>query len=457
MPGRLLEDLLAQLGLRVDRELTLRGEPDLPELASPLAVAQCAIVAVAACLLAAAELAEVRTGRRPEVALDAAHVAAAVRSEALLRDPAGSSGRGFAPLSRLWPTADGWVRTHANYPWHRAALLSAFGLPQRPDDEVAPSLAGALAEQPSQQVEDRVYAAGGLAVAARTAREWYVSAPGRAAMTDPLIVTERLGDAAPLPRPGPLPASGLRVLDLTRVIAGPVGTRMLAAFGAEVLRIDDPHRAELPRSAIDGVIGKVSATLDLATRSGRDTLHTLLQDADVLVTGYRPGALRRFGLDADQVAERHPGTIVVSLSAWGSSGPWSSRRGFDSLVQMATGIGWATSPDGSRPGVLPCQLLDHATGYLIAAAAMAALAHRARTGQARTARLSLARTAHWLQHQGTRTGPPTAQQPQPNDPYRRPLGDGWTGIAPPGQLDGTPLSWPRLPPRYGQAPAAWSK
>ena len=383
--------------------------------------------------------------------------ASTVRSEALLRDPAGSSERGFAPLSRLWPTADGWVRTHANYPWHRAALLKAFGLPERADAEIAPSLAAALAAQPSQQTEARVYAAGGLAVAARTAREWYVSAPGRAAMTGPLIVTEPLGDAAPLPRPGPLPACGLRVLDLTRVIAGPVGTRMLAALGAQVLRIDDPHHPELPRSAIDGVIGKASATLDLATRSGHDTVHALLQDTDVLVTGYRPGPLRRFGLDPDQVAERHPGTIVVSLSAWGSSSPWSSRRGFDSLVQIATGIGWITSPDGTRPGVLPCQLLDHATGYLIAAASMAALAHRARTGQARSAQLSLARTAHWLHQQGTQAGPPTAQEPQPDDSYRRPLGDGWTGIAPPGQLDGSPLSWPHLPPRYGQAPAAWSE
>jgi crotonobetainyl-CoA:carnitine CoA-transferase CaiB-like acyl-CoA transferase len=213
---------------------------------------------------------------------------------------------------------------------------------------------------------------------------------------------------------------------------------MLAAFGAEVLRIDDPHHPELPRSAIDGVIGKLSATLDLATRSGGETLHALLPDADVLVTGYRPGALRRFGLDPDQVAERHPGTIVVSLSAWGSSGPWSSRRGFDSLVQIATGIGWATSPDGTRPGVLPCQLLDHATGYLIAATTMAALAHRGRTGQARSARLSLTRTAHWLQQQGTRADLSTAQDPYPDDPYRRPLGDGWTGIAPPGQLEWHP-------------------
>ena len=140
--------------------------------------------------------------------MDTAHVAAAVRSEAQLRDPASSSGRGFARLSRLWPTADGWVRTHANYPWHRAALLKAFGLPERADAEIAPSLAAALAAQPSQQTEARVYAAGGLAVAARTAREWYVSAPGRAAMTGPLIVTEPLGDAAPLPRRARCPRPG---------------------------------------------------------------------------------------------------------------------------------------------------------------------------------------------------------------------------------------------------------
>jgi crotonobetainyl-CoA:carnitine CoA-transferase CaiB-like acyl-CoA transferase len=251
----------------------------------------------------------------------------------------------------------------------------------------------------------------------------------------------------------------VKVLDLTRVIAGPVGTRMLAALGADVLRVDHPARPELALHAIDGVIGKASTTLDATTQSGYDVLHGLVDEADVVVTGYRPGSLRRLGLDADQVAERHPGTVVVTLSAWGTSGPWGARRGFDSLVQIATGIGRATSPDGNRPGALPCQLLDHATGYLLAAGTLAALAGRARTGQASHVSVSLARTAKWLLDQGARTEdqPTTAEQAETQAAaYRASLGDGWSGISPPGQIDDQALGWPHLPPRYGRARPAWA-
>src|SRR4051812_5435049 len=183
-----------------------------------------------------------------------------------------------------------------------------------------------------------------LAVAARTQAAWL--AEGARSDTAPLVTIVPVGAGGDLPRRGPLPASHLKVLDLTRVIAGPVGTRMLGALGAEVLRVDDPNRPELALHAVDGVIGKASTSLDAGTESGREALHRLVDQADVLVTGYRPGALRRLGLDPDQVADRHPGTVVVTLSAWERAGVWGARRGFDSLVQIATGIGWATSADG---------------------------------------------------------------------------------------------------------------
>jgi crotonobetainyl-CoA:carnitine CoA-transferase CaiB-like acyl-CoA transferase len=277
-----------------------------------------------------------------------------------------------------------------------------------------------------------------------------------------LVITEIVGATAqPLAEAGTLPASGVRVLDLTRVIAGPVGTRMLGALGADVLRVDNPRRPELPLHAVDGVIGKASATLDATVGHDNEILHSLLDDADVLVTGYRPRALRRFGLDPDQVADRHPGTIVVTLSAWGTTGPWGARRGFDSLVQIASGIGWATTSDGVRPGVLPCQLLDHATGYLLAAGVLAALARRARTGETSHLSLSLARTAQWVLEQKAPIESPSPTAPSRTDDdgkaadYRIPLGNGWRGIAPPGLIDGAPLGWPHLPPRYANAPPRW--
>ncbi|MBO3739174.1 CoA transferase [Actinoplanes flavus] len=421
------------------------GRSGGPAFASPLAVGDCAVASVAACLVAAAELAHARTGSRPGIALDTAHVAAAMRSEIHLRDPAGNGIDGFAPLSRLWPAADGWVRTHANYPWHRAALLTALGV----TDDPGP----AIAALPAAEVERRVYAAGGLAVAARTPDQWRAACPPDDA---PLVSLTPTADApARAAAPGPLPASGLRILDLTRVIAGPAGTRMLAALGADVLRVDDPNRPELPLHALDGVIGKLSTEIDAAAVDGRHALDRLVGEADVVVTGYRPGALRRFGLAPDQIADRHPGTIVATLSAWGS-GPWAGRRGFDSLVQIATGIGWAVSPDGIRPGTLPCQLLDHATGYLLAAGILTALARRAAGGPATHVSVSLTRTATWLLDQPRKPPLPGTRDAHPAiDDHRVPLGDGWTGISPPGLLDGHPLRWPHLPPRYGQSPPAF--
>jgi CoA-transferase family III len=449
--------LLAGLGLVGSGVPELSGDLTPAALASPLAVADCAVAAVGACLAAAAELGHARTGRFPTTGLDAGHVAAAVRSEAWVRDPSGSALGGFAALSRLWPAADGWVRTHANYPWHRRALLGAFGVADGPDAEVEALLAGSIGDRSAMEVEEIVYRAGGLAVAARRVSDWQATDAGRSVDHQPLIATEVLGPAAPLPKSGAMPASGLRVLDLTRVIAGPVGTRMLAALGAEVLRVDDPRRPELASQAVEGVIGKTSTLLDASTEQGAEALHELLDRADVLVTGYRPGALRAFGLEPDQVSARHSGTVVVTLSAWGTTGPWATRRGFDSLVQIASGIGWAVSRDGDRPGTLPCQLLDHATGYLIAAGALAALTRRARHGQASHVHLSLARTAKWLIDHGPRDDPrPATSNEADIASYRVPFGNGWTGIGPPGVIDGRALTWPHLPPEYGQAPPRWT-
>lgn len=147
------------------------------------------------------------------------------------------------------------------------------------------------------------------------------------------------------------PAAGVRVLDLTRVIAGPVATRFLAALGAEVLRIDPPHRPDLPPGAVaDSLLGKRSATLDLRSAKGFARLHRLLSRADVVVCGYRPGALRRYGLDADDLAERDPGLVVALLSAWGHHGPWAQRRGFDSVVQAPTGIAVGEAPTRRTTG-----------------------------------------------------------------------------------------------------------
>jgi crotonobetainyl-CoA:carnitine CoA-transferase CaiB-like acyl-CoA transferase len=241
---------------------------------------------------------------------------------------------------------------------------------------------------------------------------------------------------------GTLTASGLRVLDFTRVIAGPVATRMLAALGADVVRVEWPDRPELPLAALDGGLGKRWLRLDLRDPVDRERMENELSQADAVVSGHRPGALDAFGLHPDALAERHPHLVCATLSAWGDRGPWGRRRGFDSLVQAATGIAHALRAD-DRPGALPVQALDHATGYLMAAATLRNLATRARTGEAKRARLCLAATAHLLLAEGTRT-PPEARDVDPA-PHLVELDhpDGrLTVAAPPGELDGRPLSWP---------------
>jgi crotonobetainyl-CoA:carnitine CoA-transferase CaiB-like acyl-CoA transferase len=255
---------------------------------------------------------------------------------------------------------------------------------------------------------------------------------------------------------GPLPAGGLRVLDLTRVIAGPVCTRTLAAHGAEVLRIDSPQLPENEHHTLDSLVGKRSALLDLQLAEHRRRLDDLIAGADVLVQGYRPGALARFGLAPDELIARRPGLVVLSLSAWGHTGPWADRRGFDSLVQAASGIAHCESSGGAAPGWLPAQLLDHATGYLGAAAVMTALAHRYSDGLGCHARVSLAQTAAWLLQQPMR--PKTSSVEIDPTPYSVDL-DGPAGavtlISPPGRLGGRQLEWPSPPARYGADMPQW--
>jgi crotonobetainyl-CoA:carnitine CoA-transferase CaiB-like acyl-CoA transferase len=410
---------------------------------------------VGACALAGAELGARRTGSGdvPGVRVDDGAVATAFHSERhLLVD--GRAPVTFAPLSRFWRTADGWVRTHANYPHHRARLVDALGVP---DDAAA--VEAALAERSSLEVEAAVYAAGGLAVALRTPKEWAAHEQAVAVAARPLVERERLDstrarvltpiDGAPL-----LPAAGLRVLDLTRVLAGPVATRTLALLGADVLRVDSPQLPELPDQHADTSFGKRSTTLDLA--ADRRTFEELLTAADVVVTGYRPGALDRFGLSPQALAERRPGVVVAQVSAWGAYGPWGERRGFDSLVQVASGIA-AVEGSLEQPGALPAQALDHGTGYLLAAAVLRALTEQSYEGGSRFVRLALARTAEWLvngmgaaaagddSYDGP--GPWLAETDSSLGRLRYAL--------PPVPFAGGPVDWARPPAPWGTDPARW--
>ncbi|MCG7622081.1 CoA transferase [Epibacterium sp. Ofav1-8] len=299
------------------------------------------------------------------------------------------------PIAGDYPCADGWIRLHTNLPHHRAAALSVLGCAE--DRE---AVAAEVAHWGGDPLEQAVIAAGGVAAALRSRADWQTHPQGEAVAEEPLVdwikprrVVLRDRPEASLSRP----LQGMRVLDLTRVLAGPVSTRTLAGFGADVLRIDPPGWDE-PGVLQEISLGKYMAQLNLRSALDRERLKDLLAQADVLVHGYRPGALEALGLDLATRDAIAPNRIEVTLNAYGWTGPWAGRRGFDSLVQMSAGIAhagqdWARS---DRPTPLPVQALDHGTGYLMAAAVLSALAAAARGEEVAVARLSLARMAETL-------------------------------------------------------------
>lgn len=320
----------------------------------------------------------------PAATPDPSRVAIAYTSERWLR-VGGERPPAFAPLSGFFATADGWVRTHGNYPHHARALTSALGLPPA---SCAEDVARALRGLRTADAVTPILLRGGLCVEVRR-EDPAVDAKLR---EHPAVSVTSLGPAPRAPRieaPAHAPLTGVRVLDLTRVIAGPVATRTLALFGADVLRIDPPHLLELPWQHMDTGQGKRSALLDLAEPHGQAVRDELLSTADVVVLGYRAAGLDRLGLSPAALAQRRPGIIVLQLTAWGDR----IHRGFDSLVQADSGIAWLESPDGVTPGALPAQALDHSAGYALAAAAMSLIARRVDEGGSWLAETSLRRIA----------------------------------------------------------------
>lgn len=318
----------------------------------------------------------------------------------------GRPAQGFAPLSGFWRTRDGWLRTHGNYPHHARRLLAAMGLdPSLNNNDAGPELARALSNIHGADADSRIQAAAGIAARVRDRTQWAESTMAQAVSNEPWISVEpeshpsgqsdtsRQWEPSSVPM---RPLEGLRVLDFTRVIAGPVATRVLAALGAEVLRIDPPTIPELLDQYIDSGFDKRCATADLRDPTVLTRVMDLAGQADVVVMGYRPGALARFGLEPKALLQRFPHLAVATVSAWGTRGPWGAMRGFDSIVQAASGISMLYQDEHGHPGALPCQALDHATGYGLAAGVLKILTRRLTTGRGGLVRMSLARTAQEL-------------------------------------------------------------
>jgi crotonobetainyl-CoA:carnitine CoA-transferase CaiB-like acyl-CoA transferase len=430
--------------------VSLSGED--PGLPSIYRVGTLATATIAATGLAAAECFRLRTGCRQRVEVEMRCALAAFRSERYLR-----VNDGPPPALR----DDRWIQLHTNFPHHLAGILKVLGCA---NDRVA--VAEAIRGWDGAALDQTLADAGLCAALIRSPREWAALEQARAIANLPLFEIMRIGDAPPEPagRGGAdRPLAGARVLDLSRIIAGPVAGRALAQHGAQVLMINGPHLPNIAPLVIDNGRGKRSAALDLRDAAGRDQLRGLAGDADIFLQAYRPGTLAARGFSPEALAQIRPGIVYVSISAYGHTGPWAQRRGFDSLVQSASGIAWTESraAHGDEPKHLPCQALDHATGYLAAFGAMVALARRATEGGSWHVCVSLAQTGRWLQSMGQiedgwRLPEVTYEDVQDcmesvDSPFGR-----IRGTLPAERLTETPAFYSRPPVPIGTDAAAWA-
>jgi hypothetical protein len=447
-----IRSLSEQLGLD-GRQIEMEGGADL--FGSPFRVADAAALSVGVAVAAVAAFDELRTGVARAASLDGRHAAAAFHSERLVRLTSQASPELWDPIAGNYAAADGWIRLHTNLAPHRDAVLAVLGVAAERD-----AVTSAVAGWSVDELEAAVVEGGGVAARMRT-RSQYLDHPQAAAIQARPVV-----DTAPGPQHAPArplepgtALDGVRVLDLSRVIAGPVAGRFLASFGADVIRVDPPlDDGELLE--IDMGFGKRRTDLDLRLVDDRDRFEQLVAEADVLLDGFRPGALAALGYPDERLRELCPPLLVGHLSAYGDVGPWGHRRGFDSVVQVATGLAHACGFDAATgPGKLPAQALDHASGYLMAAGLVAALHRQLRDGRPATVAVSLARTAEWLAGLGLRDH-------EAGDLPRDAVADlldrrhdtAWgmvEHLRPPGRIGDRAAAWTSPPTPRSDRPAIW--
>ena len=437
--------------------VTLTG--DGPQLPSSFRVAVAAQTSIAAAGLAAANIWKLRSRQGQEVAVDMRHAVVECRSERYLRLDDTPPPPAWDAIAGVYKTAGHrFVRLHTNFPHHRDAVCRVLNCKAERDEVQA-----ALMQWDAEAFETAAYEAGGVVSMMRSHDEWSALPQAKALAGLPVITLEKIGDAAPKPWPaGDRPLAGLRVLDLSRVIAGPVAGRTLAAHGADVLLVSSPDLPAIPWLTIDTGRGKLSTFIDLKRDEGRNKLKELLTEADIFSQGYRPQALANLGFSPEEAARINPGIVFVSLSAYGHIGPWANRRGFDSLVQTSTGFnhaeGEAAGVDG--PKELPAQILDHATGYLMAFGAMMAKARQSREGGSWHVRVSLAQTGNWIWNLGRVTdGLKTADlKGEAIEPFSQQMPSGFGSlhaITHAAQLSRTPAFWSRPAVPLGSHPPRW--
>ena len=402
MTDQTLATILSTVGLDRARaaEPQITGGLD-PILPTPFRIGETAAASLAAVGLAVSDLWELRTGRRQGVAVDLRQATASLRSGKYLAMDGSPVAAERTPVMGVYPAKNSrWSYLHCNFPNHRDAALGVLGV-----GEDREAVRKAVAQWDALELEEAIIAAKGAGGMVRSMAEWAQHPQSAAVASLPLLEIEKIGDSPPEPMPeGSRPLSGIRVLDLTRVLAGPSCARTLAEHGADVMKISGAHLPFSPSQELDTGHGKLSAHIDLREERDVETLRGLVSQAEVFSQGYRPGTLAQRGLSPQDLAKLRPGIVYVSLSAFGRVGPWAERRGFDTVVQTVSGITHRQGElfPGAEPGpqFYPVSAIDYLTGYLMAFGAMVALARRVREGGSWLVRASLAQTGRWLVDQG---------------------------------------------------------
>ena len=453
---RALRSILDSSGWRNAPLSALQITPAPNMLPTSLPIGALAGAALGATGLAAAALWQLRSGTLQQVGVDTRAATLAMTSATYLRVN-GEAVKSWDPITGYYRVRDGeWVYLHGNFAHLRDGLLKLFDVPNDPA-----ALRAALATWSAADIEDAAGQRGLCGVGVRTPAAWESHPQARATTALPLIEITRIGDAPPQPPASAArPLSDIRVLDLSRVIAGPMTARTLAEHGATVLQVGAAHLPSIESLVIDTGFGKHSCAVDLDTAAGAEALHGLIDDADIFLNAYRPGALERRGFSPAALAERRPGIVYVTISAFSRAGPWAQRRGYDTLVAAASGLTWTGSGDPAR---LPCQPLDYLTGYLGAFGAMLALQRRAQQGGSWHVQLSLERTSAWIREMTVALGredavatvvPPAAEivDLYAESPSR--FGS-LRHLKPVVQMSDTPARWERPPVPLGSDPALW--
>jgi crotonobetainyl-CoA:carnitine CoA-transferase CaiB-like acyl-CoA transferase len=465
MPYEALRTIFPATGWSADRAglVEFTGDTD-PILPTPFRIGVAGAAALAATGIAAADLWQRRTGRRQSIGVDVRQAAASLRSGTYLKVGDGQVSSERNPIMGFYPTKDGrWSYIHANFVNHREAALTVLGC-----EESREAVTRAVAAWDAADLEEAIIAAKGAGGMVRSQAEWARHPQAAAIAALPLMEIVRIGDSAPEPLPeGDRPLSGIRVVDLTRVLAGPTCARTLAEHGADVMKISAPHLPNLGYQEFDTGHGKLSSYLDLREQRDVERLRDLIRRADVFAQGYRPGTLGARGLSAEALAAVRPGLIYVSLCAFGHTGPWASRRGFDTVIQSVTGIAARQGeivPGGSPgPQFYPASAIDYCTGYLMATGAMVALNRRAEEGGSWLVRISLAQVGKWIVNLGEVPAESVRRVPAE---FSADELDRWSVVSetpsgrlqhlkPVVQLSETPAYWARPSVPLGYHPPVW--